>query len=557
MTQHPQPPARKLLVASLSAALGLSLAGATGAAAAQSDTQSGISSSPAGLSRAPASVMPSQDLRRDMDYDLSNSPIAYGLASGELDQQAQRALIDRLRAEDELVEQDATIAATHVVTNCNDAGPGSLRSAINMAGEGDIVDLSDLGCSEITLESKITIARNNLTLRGELVWNSASEKYVPSTVIAGHTANTAGLLDHVGTGTLRLEKLGLQKGNKVDLPTETGGACVSSSGNIALLETRVKYCTAQRESRIEGGALYAAGDVTLTRSQIRNSEAQTNTGFAYGGGIYAGGRLSMTDSALSNNAATSPDQRKGTGGGAVARGGTMLRRAEINGNEAPSVGGILLEDNRQNGGDVYIKHTLVHKNKSTYNMTGWWAGGALISTSGEVYLANNTFTANSAARNTRGGLFVDKGTLTMVSNLISGNYLDHNGSRLDSDFWTSTAIAGSNNLIGSNGSSSGLYDPPADTIRQTKSPMIDNKPAKGSWAFNRGTFTAQIAEFDIQPPGCRPLIDPDCTFVPIYETDTDQSGAPRTVGAGTDIGALESDALFVDGFNLPPRPWAG
>ena len=54
-------------------------------------------------------------------------------------------------------------------------------------------------------------------------------------------------------------------------------------------------------------------------------------------------------------------------------------------------------------------------------------------------------------------------------------------------------------------------------------------PLTGSWAMNRGHFT----------PG-------------MFDADNDQRGLPRKVGAGVDIGAMESDALFVDGFNKPP-----
>ena len=37
------------------------------------------------------------------------------------------------------------------VTNCDDSGPGSLRDALNGASDGDIIDLTQLACSTISL----------------------------------------------------------------------------------------------------------------------------------------------------------------------------------------------------------------------------------------------------------------------------------------------------------------------------------------------------------------------------------------------------------------------
>ena len=44
-------------------------------------------------------------------------------------------------------------AATRTVTNCNDAGPGSLRAAAAAANSGDTIDLRALTCNRIVLTS--------------------------------------------------------------------------------------------------------------------------------------------------------------------------------------------------------------------------------------------------------------------------------------------------------------------------------------------------------------------------------------------------------------------
>lgn len=56
-------------------------------------------------------------------------------------------------------------------------------------------------------------------------------------------------------------------------------------------------------------------------------------------------------------------------------------------------------------------------------------------------------------------------------------------------------------------------------------------PAPGNWAFNLGSY-----EFN----------DPTAPL------DLDQNHSDRLVGTGVDIGALESDALFIGRFEDPP-----
>lgn len=554
MHQRIPMPSRNFLSASLSIALGLSLAaGAPGAGASGHDAQADGYGGPA-HTLLPTIIDPDrqmsprardQQLAADMDYDLSNSPIARGLASGDLDLQAQRTLLEQLRAGDEPRPDDATLAATHVVTTCENDGYGSLRDAVGQAGEGDIIDMSDLDCSAITLDTYLPILQDDLTLRGKLL---ADDKYTPSPIIVGHDDNAFGLLKHEGEGTLRLEALGLQDGTKYSAPANSpGGACISSAGSIALMETSVKYCTSDLDHQVEGGALYAAGDITLTRSQVRDSRAVSAVN-AYGGGIYAGGRLNMTDSALRNNSAFSSDTGIGYGGGAIARAGSTLRRVEISSNKADVIGGMTINDSNEADAKIYVKHALVVDNESEGSGL---SGGMYLSTSGDIELYNNTFTKNRTNIDTSAGVRINQGALTMESNLISGNWwVVGENQRVRADFRSLSPVSGAKNLIGW---VNGGELPPVDTIRQYESPLSNNRPSTGSWAFNRGTFTADVVGLEHQPPGCTPIIDPGCMLIPIYEPSIDQSREDRTVGAGTDIGALESDALFVDGFNHPLR----
>src|SRR5262249_46061722 len=58
-------------------------------------------------------------------------------------------------------------AATLPVTNCNDAGGGSLRAAMAAAHSGDTVDMTGLTCGKISLATgELNVPVDNLTLQG-------------------------------------------------------------------------------------------------------------------------------------------------------------------------------------------------------------------------------------------------------------------------------------------------------------------------------------------------------------------------------------------------------
>lgn len=537
-------PARRLLTASLSVALGLSFASPPVAIAATPDGNvTPASDTPVFVDADRMRSAPPASLESDSDLGLMSSPVAHGLISGDLDRAAQRELLERLRAADD-IDSDATLTATYVVTNCNDSGAGSLRGAIGLASAGDVIDMSNLGCSTITLDTYMPIVQSDLTIRGKSTFDEAQNKYSVSPTIVGAASNDLGLLVHIGGGELRLEKLAMHSGTKYD--QQLSGGCASSNGDITLVEANVKYCTTEAIDAVEGGALHAAGDITLTRSQVYSSKAISSEN-AYGGAIYAGGRVAMTDSIVRNNEASSNGSGTGFAGGIFARGGALLRRVEIHDNVADIVGGMNVNDSNADAAAVYIKHALVHRNKS---IGAGASGGVYVSTNGNVGLHNNTFTNNSSALDTGAGVRIFSGTVTMNSNLISGNTWDNNGVPFAADFYSSVAVMGSNNLVGW---TSGPNQPPAGTIWQTWTPLVGNKPATGSWAFNRGRFLHDVVAMIPPPPGCVPNPPFElCLPLPIIEPAIDQAGNDRTVGAGTDIGALESDALFVDGLDTPP-----
>src|SRR6185369_14853281 len=93
------------------------------------------------------------------------------------------------------------MAATLPVTNCNDAGSGSLRAALAAAHNGDSVNLTALTCSTISLATgELSVPIDNLTLKGP----GANALTIASNPSEGHQYS---VFHHAGHGTLAFEAL--------------------------------------------------------------------------------------------------------------------------------------------------------------------------------------------------------------------------------------------------------------------------------------------------------------------------------------------------------------
>lgn len=427
---------------------------------------------------------------------------------------------------------------TLVVANCDDSGSGSLRSALGSAVSGDTVDLSQLTCSNITLDTALIADADYLTLKG-----APSSKY-GTPAIGRAPSNTQGLLRHTGSGLLTIEDLTLVNGTRVVNGFAAGG-CVYSNGSVHLLHSAAKYCVAEStgtSTAALGGAITASDDVMLTGSLVTSSKTETQGGNSKGGGIYAGGNLYSKYSAIRDNSALTVSGIS-QAGGVWADAGT-IDNSTISGNEAGFIGGLRLGPSSQS---VKIENSTISGNTSTGSNAP--TAGAWISVdSNNVVLENNTITANVNHNNQSAGLNLagDPSSVVLTSNIISGNryYIgEFSGepkySPSDLGQSTSVTITGSHNLVGHIGSNVIL---PGDTIQQEEAPFgpLDagggfigtHAIGTGSWAFNLGT-TVDNGTFD--PP----------------ETE-DQRGEDRNVGTGVDIGAVESDALFLGRFEDPP-----
>jgi uncharacterized repeat protein (TIGR02543 family) len=246
-------------------------------------------------------------------------------------------------------------AATQLVTNCNDSGPGSLRQAVLDAASGDTVNFApDLGCSTILLTSGDIEIATDLSIVGpgpsELAvsGNNASQVLV---IDSGITATISGLTIEDGNassgggiynkGTLTLTNSTLSSNtasngwgagllaavgsqtNVVDSTFSDNLASIDGGGifNYGTLTVSASTFSGDKAINGDGGGIYNFYQETMS---VRNSTLSDNSaGFNGGGIVNEGGSMTVTSSTLSGNSA-------GTSGSDIAAGSTTtVLRATI------------------------------------------------------------------------------------------------------------------------------------------------------------------------------------------------------------------------------------
>lgn len=206
-------------------------------------------------------------------------------------------------------------AATQVVSHCLDDGSaGSLRSVIAAAANGDLIDLSALTCSTISLaQGQLVSNVNSLTLRG------------PATPLTIDAHGASGMFAHYGSDTLRFEHLSLVNGTYAG-----GGACVFSQGNVELDHVTVSGCSAAESA---GGGVLALKNLTLESSTLSGNSALV------GGAAAANGAILVRNSTISGNSAEAIGGGLYSGGHAQAGASVTIQNSTISGNEAGAAGG--------------------------------------------------------------------------------------------------------------------------------------------------------------------------------------------------------------------------
>lgn len=424
------------------------------------------------------------------------------------------------------------------VTDCNDAGPGSLRAVVANAHSGDLIDMRALSCTRIVLTSgAIPVTQASLTLLG------AGES---NTVVDGNNASRVFLHAPAGntswsspdSATLRLLHMSAVHG----LDEETQGAeggCILSLGNVRLEYAQVHHCVARSTTPTltfaQGGAIFAAGNVVMFHAAVFSSTAGPGID-TIGGGVYAGDLLHVDRSSIHDNSSSGwaggaygnrvfvtystirDNNADDLAGGLMSSGATVFNKSTLSGNQAEHIGGGSFGELSENG-DVVISDSTISGNTSMHTPAGIEIDGS----SKRVSVVNTTIAFNTAAELflplDDGGGITQSGTVRYNSSIIARNTV---GGRSDDIYgrpYSAARMTGANNLI----EATNLVVP-TDTIRTDPllAPLADNGGRTLTHALRDGS----------------PAIDHGNNIAGFLY---DQRGVvyPRVKGARADIGAFE------------------
>jgi len=418
-----------------------------------------------------------------------------------------------------LFPSDVIGATTWTVANCSQATndpsnstinhTGVLRYVVAHAADGDTIDLSQLACSTITLvDGEVTVPVAHLTLQGP-----SPDKVT----ISG--SNTSRVIDAPAqSSSLVLQSIALSDGFVDDASAHGArGGCLYVNGDVSLLNASVSQCVVSTNSRGYGGGVFARGSVTLSLASVTDSSVKYAGALgdaAIGGGINAGA-VTGKYCTVSNNSAD------GIGGGISAYDVT-LNRCTVDNNQANTAGGGIASK-------TTISNSTISSNQANHGAGGWFASYTPLFTP-SFTLNNSTIAFNSVSQTGAGGIYsaIEQ---HVINNSIIANNTGQAGIA-DLHVPASATIDGSSNLILSTDSTvSGLITVAAD-------------PRLGPLAYHGGVTRTHFLLPD------SPAIDAGNDAL---GTSKDQRGTgfPRQAGAGVDIGAVESDTIFVSGFEWP------
>jgi hypothetical protein len=460
-------------------------------------------------------------------------------------------------------------ADDHEVTTGADSGPGSLRQAL--------LDAAD----DTTERATITFAPGiRVELASSLEWaGDPILDIVGPATIDGNGAHQALVVDAdilVSLTSMTVVDAGGADGSAIEVTEGTlsvssstfrdnqsdeGGGAITSTSPDPIDEVLALQSTfTGNESDGDGGA--------ISGPSIR-SEGSTYTGNEAGGsgGALAGSPYVSTErSRFSGNVAA-------VDGGAVETDVLRIDSSTFVGNEAGRDGGAVHatfpdEDNQRvrtstfdgnvadrNGGAVSVEfeggtpYYLLELSRSTYVGNEAASGGAVHSSNTFVALAASTFTENRAstaggavaAANDAGGTFLRNATLVGNSAPSGAQIASPLGMQAFASVFARPLGGGLNCAVPDSGSAysrdSGTSCGLAIGLNDTNSVQSAPDPQLGPLRQTGGPTAVMV------PAATSPLVDQQqvqpeygCTTDP---ENVDQRGAPRKVGVGCDIGAVE------------------
>ena len=376
-------------------------------------------------------------------------------------------------------------AATFVVTNTNDSGPGSLRDTIAGAADGDTIQFdAALNGQTITLTSGDLVIERNLTIDGP----GADQLTVQRSTANGTPAFRIFSI----SGDVNISGLTIANGNAPD-----SGGGIGFGGGSALT---ISNCVISGNSAPNyGGGIHNFGNkgspaaVTISNSTISGNSATIGGGiYVEGIGFYAseGGKATITGSTISGNQAAS------LGGGIAGYGPVTLTNSTISGNSAGQGGGIKMSHS------LIFPSALTVTNSTIANNSAGSSGGGVDTSSG-VTSRNTLIASNTSADgpDVKGG-FASQG-FNLIGNDSGGTISPQTSDQIG------TSAAPINPLLG--------------PLQDNGGPTFTHALLQGSPALDQGESSGSATD---QRGSARPV---------------DQPGIANAAGGdGADIGAFEA-----------------
>ncbi len=399
-----------------------------------------------------------------------------------------------------LTMTQAARAATYVVTNSNNSGPGSLRQAINGANDNPGPDTINFAAetdgNPIILAGAVAEDGNasgdldildggDLTVQGNGTANTLIDGNEIDRVFhvcpGGGCTNTVtftgmtirnGDADH-GGGILNENATTTVEGSIVSANTAThrGGGIYNVSGTTTLVGSTIAANTAQT-----GGGIHNNGTLNVQNGSIIGGVGAGNLATHGGGGIYNfdSGMTTVNDSTVSANTANSQ------GGGIDNRGTLNVQNGStVSDNEAH--GG---------GGGIFNEYGTTTVDGSTVSANTTQLGGGIFNEHGTTTVDGSTVSANDAIQG--GGIHNScGGTTTVESSTVSANDATHWGGGIYNSCGGTTTVddsfiggTGAGNTAGEFGGGIYNYDGTTTVDGSTINANTAGKFGGGIYNFN-------------------------------------------------------------------------
>jgi hypothetical protein len=419
------------------------------------------------------------------------------------------------------------------VTNCDDSGPGSLRDVAVAAVDGETIDLTQTGCSTISLTTgAIQIGSRDVTIQGpgrDRLTIDASQSE------PGAFGN---VLFDLGGGWLVVDGVTISGGRKYISDQNVTGGCIYSNENVRISNSTIHHCSVDSAYGFAalGGAVFAMGMLQLDHATIEDNQTVAwGSGYSSGGGVYALGGIRALYSIVSDNIAGTMGATPTFGGGIFARSYAGVFETTVEGNSAMRAGGMALAAVDTNLAMVF--QSTISGNHANDAIGGMYARQAL-------YLYNSTIANNDATHTTLHGNVAGVGLqwdaladIVIVSSILTGN-TSGEADAFDLGGPPSTpggiTFSGSHDIITETN-----LPPPPDTVwgPAELGPLTDNGGVVPTHAL--GAHSIAIDGGTLPNLGT-------------FTNDQRGEGFPRWVGSSVDAGAFESDPdrIFTTGFNF-------